>query len=247
MNISTLIKIEYTKLFRRSNILFLFLFLYLMLTPVGRVSDQFFDATSVNSLDFLKVTLQSISIFGMLLMAIFLVNNTGNDFNEGSYRKNLAVGLTKRDYFIGKLLLIFFFSVFVIVFTIFSYLSFGTFAYKLSLYSLFEEILSINLLNQFLALFNAGLFGLFFITVFRNRIIGLVFFPFWLFTEFVLLIVNELKTLKLPVGFFPGRACFNLYNSHVFDLEALVIVIVISIIFITSAWLGLFLREEKSQ
>lgn len=246
MNISTIIKIEYTKLFRRSNVLFLFLFLYLMLTPIQMIPHQFIGDSSVNYFDLLKPTLRYISIFGMLLMAIFLVNNTGNDFNEGSYRKNLAVGLTKKDYFTGKLLLIFFFSIFVIVFTIFSYLLLGKLAYKLSLYSLFKEMMSVNLLNQFLALFNAGLFGLFFITVFRNRIIGLVFFPFWLITEFSAFLLEKSETLRLYTHFWPGQAGFNLYNSLVFDLEALLIIIVISIIFVTSAWLGLLWREEKS-
>ena len=243
MDLKTLFKIEYIKLFRRSNVLFLFLFIYMCIPGTWSFESRGFAA----GLNFFEQTVLYVSVFfGILLMSIFILNNTGNDFNENSYRKNLADGMTKQDYSKGKFLLIIFFTIFVITFTLFVYFLFGSFTFNMTFTQLTSYISAISLINQFIALFYAGLFGLFFFLVFRNRIIGLVFIPFWGFTEFIFFILENSGTIKLYIDYMPLKACYNLYNSHVFDLKALVVVVVISAIFIITSWLSLYKREVKS-
>jgi len=246
MDLSTLLKIEYIKFFRRSNVLFFFLFLYLIITPIGRGLDMMQEGGVVNATDFYIGIAGSFSIFGMLLMAIFIVNSTGNEFNEGSYRKILATGLSKKDFFTGKFLLIIIAAFFVIFFSLLIYFAFGTLAIKASLYELINGINPVSILNQFTALFLAGIFGLSFIAGFRNRTIGLVFFPFWVFAELIVFLLDVTETARIPSAYFPGVAGWSLYNSSKFDSELFIIAAIFILIFLICAWSGLILREERS-
>ena len=246
MGLRTLLKIEYIKLFRRSNVLFFFLFLYLIITPIGRGLDLMQEEGLVNATEFYIGIVDSFSIFGMLLLAIFIVNSTGNEFNEGSYRKVLATGLSKKDFFTGKLFLMIIASLFVIFFSLLIYFAFGALTIKVSFYGLINGINPVSILNQFTALFLAGVFGLFFIAVFRSRTIGLVFFPFWFLTEWVVYLFGVTDTARIPSGFFPGVAGWSLYNSSNFDSGLFIIAVIIISIFLICAWSGLILREERS-
>jgi hypothetical protein len=221
--------------------------IYLFITPVSILRRELGETYLVTASELFFSIVNAFSLMVLVVVAIFIVNNTGNEFNEGSYRKSLANGLSHKAFFAGKLLIILFLVLFLVVSILLLYLSIGTLGYQFPIGELIRSISPFSLLNQTLAIFHAGLFGLFFIMVFRNRTIGLVFFPFWTVTEFVLHLFDRLQTFKGFTVYLPGVSGFRLFNSHGFDLELYIPVLVISAIFTISAWYGLVLREEKAQ
>lgn len=246
MSVRELVHIEYLKLFRKSNLLFLFLAVYLFITPIGRGFDELKVAENL-TVDILFFALvNSFSVMGLLLLAIFMVNNTGNDFNEGSYRKSIAIGLTRGDYLKGKLLLSGFLCMFVLVSTLLLYLIFSIFFLKAGFLEVLHGINFFSLLNQLIALSCAAFFGLFIIMVFRNRTIGLVFFPFWFITEFIVYLIDRSGTQRLFSVYFPGTSSYELYTMSAFDVKSMAITLIYATIFLTAAWYGLTMREEKA-
>lgn len=242
MNLKNLIHIEYLKLFRRSNLLFLFLAIYLFSAPLMRGFDKINQIENVTVDDFFVAMVNSFSIMGLLLLAIFMVNNTGNDFNEGSYKKSRAMGLSPGDYMKGKLLLSGFLIVFVILSTLLLYFIFTSIYLKPGFINIVLGVNFYSLINQMVALVSATGFGLFFIMVFRNRTIGLVFFPFWLITEFILFLIDRSGFLRLYSEFLPGVSAYELYTFTGIDITLLAVVIIYISIFFTGAWYGLTLR-----
>lgn len=241
VNYANALKIEFIKLFRRSNVLFLFLIVYLSLTPLS-LSHKMGSQGNEIRIFFTNFSIY-VSIISLLIMSIFFVNSVGNDFNEGSYRKLIAMGLTKKAYLMGKIVLVIVFSLFIFFFDIILYYFIGTLEYNYTLIDLIKSIPLIAIFNQIIALICAGLFGLFFITVFRNRIIGLVFFPFWLSLEFSFKILEKLKEVEF-VKYLPGNAFFNLFIKTSFVIENFIIVLSTGLLFIIASWAGLKYREE---
>lgn len=241
----TLFYLEYIKLLRKSNILFLFLAIYLFATPIGRGFDEINSAEQLSAEDIFIAMVNSFSIMGLLLLSIFMVNSIGNEFSEGSYRKNLAMGLTKTDYMKGKIMLILFLLLFIIVSTLVIYFIFSFFFLKSSFLEVFKAINLVSILNQSTALLGSSFFGLFIIMVFRNRTIGLVFFPFWFVTEFIVFIVNRSGNSRLISDYLPGVSFYGLYIKQMFDMHSFSIAVIYATIFFVSAWYGLELREEK--
>jgi hypothetical protein len=246
MTFANLARIEYIKLFRRSNLLFFFLAAYLFITPIGRGYDEIKTLENPVVSDFFIAMVNSFSIMGLLLMAIFMVNSTGNDFNEGSYRKGIAMGLPIQDYFKGKLVLTGFVSVFVILSVLIFYLIFAVFFLRADALEIARGIKLVSILNQFVALTGAASFGLFFIMFFRNRTIGLVFFPFWFITEFIVYLLDKSGRQRLLAEFFPGISTYELYTGMDLNIQTLMVVVIYITIFLTTAWYGLTLREEKA-
>lgn len=179
-------------------------------------------------------------------MAIFFVNSIGNDFNEGSYRKLIAMGLSKKSYLTGKALLVILVSIFIFFFNLTVYYTFGILNFDYAFIDLTRSIPYAGILNQIIALICAGLFGIFFISVFRNRTIGLVFFPFWLGIEFYLKLMEQIKNLQF-VKFIPGNALFNLYTKSTFESGTFIIVAFTGILFFIVSWIGLKYREEAGR
>ena len=239
-NYKIALKIEIIKLFRRSNVLFFFLIFYLSLTPL---SSTYQLDNIANDIDFFKNFSIKVSIFSLLIMAIFFVNNVGNDFNEGSYRKLIAMGLTKNSYLTGKIVLVLLFTLFIVFYNLVLYYIAGTIDYNFTFIDFIKSISFSAILNQITALICAGLFGLFFITVFRNRIIGLVFFPLWLSLEFYFKLLEKVNDVQI-VKFFPGNAFFNLFVKYTFVFEKFIIAILIGFLFLIACWAGLKYREE---
>lgn len=70
---------------------FLFLAVNLYITTSGTGYDELkVIENPVASVFFIEIV-NFFSVMGLFLMAIFLVNSSGNDFNEGSYRKRIAM------------------------------------------------------------------------------------------------------------------------------------------------------------
>ncbi len=235
--------LELARLFRRSNILFFFLFVYVLLTPIGRFIDH--TSHTTNASIFYEGFVHSISLFSMLLMAIFIVNNIGNEFNEGSYRKMLVVGLEKKEYFAGKLILVVIIAFLVTVCCSALYFLLGLLVVEGSILDLLIGLSFCGVLDQFFGLIFIGLFGLFFIMVFRSRTIGLVFFPFWFFTEFFAYLLSKTNKNLIIADYLPGVLGWRLHNSRFDNDLQILMVIIFTTIFITAAWYGLALREEK--
>ncbi|MFO8234678.1 MAG: ABC transporter permease [Bacteroidales bacterium] len=234
-------KIELVKLFRHSNVLFLFLIVYLNLTPIS-LSYQIVDSTTISD-DFFTNFSAHFAIYSLLIMAIFFVNSIGNDFSEGSFRKLIAMGLSKQSYLIGKILLIILFSLFILFLNVILYYILGILKFEYAFFDLTSSIPYAGIFNQTIALICAGLFGLFFITVFRNRIIGLVFFPFWVSIEFYFKLMEQIKDLYFA-KFIPGNALFNLYANPAFEFDSFIIIALIGSFFFIASWSGLKHREE---
>lgn len=236
-------KYEKVKLFRRSNVLFILLVIYLYLTPLS-VSSR--EVSSNSSLEVLFGSMMSsFSVVSLLVMSLFFVNSVGNDFVEGSYRKSLAIGLSKKEYLLGKLVLVLMFSTAIFLVNFLIFLIVAKFKINQNLPSVLEFVSIVIPINQILSLFCAGLFGLFFIVLFRNRVLGLVFFPFWLSIEFIARIYGVKKKVFPYSDFFPGNASYNLYNSIDFDWKYFLVITIISFLFIICIWAGLEYREEK--
>ena len=245
MSLKNLIHIEYLKLFRRSNLLFLFLTIYLFITPLTRAYDKIsrIESASVTVDDFFVAMVNSFSVMGMLLLAIFMVNNTGNDFNEGSYKKNLAFGLSPGDYMKGRLMLSGALIAFVMLATLLLYFIFSFIYFDTGFINVLRAVNIYSLINQAFALISAAGFGIFFIMVFRNRTIGLVFFPFWFITEFIVYLLDRSGRIRLLSEYFPGASAYDLYTFIGFDITLLAVVIIYITIFFTGAWYGLLLRR----
>ncbi len=246
MTFHQILHIEFIKLFRRSNILFFFLMIYVLNSPVYRATAAVREQPMMLSSAFFEiVTGSTLAIFGMLLLAIFMVNSIGNEFNEGSYRKSIAAGLKKSSFFYGKLFLILIPTLLIIFWILLTYSLLGIFAYDYSISNLLQGINIIKTLHVGIALYYAGLLGLFFISVFRNRTIGLVFFPFWFVPEFFLTVFSLTGRINIPHDFLPGAAGWQLFTSNGFEPKYLAIVALYSAICIIASFLALRLREEK--
>lgn len=244
-NILIPLKVERIKLFRRSNILFLLILAYLYLTPLSNFSLQ--TETIPNVLEFYTKLQIFLSPISLLAMALFFVNSIGNDFVEGSYRKLIAIGLSKKEYITGKLLLTLLFSILIFVMNLALYFIFGTTKLNASLSILSNHLTVALILNQILSLFTAGVFGFLIIAVFRNRVIGLVFFPLWLSIEIAFWFFEYRAENKILTTFSPGNALFNLYNTLNIEFMPLIIVVTTCILFLTIIYQSLKHRDEKSQ
>jgi hypothetical protein len=243
MNLKSIAQIEYYKLFRRSNILFLFLCVYLFVTPIARGYDNLKTIENAGIEQLYIAIVNSFAVMGLLFTAIFVVNSTGNEFTEGSYNKLRGMGLSIQDYFKGKLLLILLLNFFIVISILIVYFSFSPFFVKAGGFEIICGIKWAGIVNQLLSLFSAALFGLFFITVFRSRTIGLVFFPFWFFTEFIVLLLDRSGYQRLYADFFPGISSYELFVNPNFDISSMSVVIIYITVFATSSWYGLVLRR----
>ncbi|MDD4385013.1 MAG: ABC transporter permease [Bacteroidales bacterium] len=239
------LKVEFIKLFRKSNVLFLLVLAYLYLTPISTLLQE--TKTISNALELYTQSQISLSIISLLVMAIFFTNSIGNDFVEGSYRKLIAIGLNKKEYIIGKLLLTLLFSTLIFGMNLSLYLILGITKLDTSLSMLSSHLTVALVLNQILSLFTAGVFGFLFIAVFRNRVVGLVFFPLWLSIEFTFRLMEYHSEIKILTTFSPGNALFNLYNTLNIEFIPLIIVVTTCILFITIIYQNLKHRDEKSQ
>lgn len=237
------IQLELLRLFRRSNVLFLFLFVYLLITPVGRAIDYNSSHLALSAEVFFNIISNSFSIFGLLMIALFMVNSVGNEFNEGSYRRMLAHGHTKQKYYIGKLMLILIIGFMVVIVVVLSYLTLGNWIADIQFSTLLSSIPLLKTINQFVALIYAGLFGFFFILVFRTRTIGLVFFPFWGITELMIYAMEKAGKIKHVSMFLPGLVGWNIFNSHTMNMQIVLVITMYSLVFLSASWCGLSLRE----
>jgi hypothetical protein len=245
MPLIAMIKVEYLKLFRRSNLLFIFLSLYLFITPVGRGFDTLRENATVSAGGFLGVLSESMAIFSMLMMAVFMVNNLGVDFNEGSYRRSIALGMKKIEFFSGKVFLILLLSFGIILLKYCIYFVFGLALFKLPLTDLLLAFTDPNMIFFFVGLVFAGFFGMAFMTVFRNRSIGLVFFPIWMLTEIFVLAFSLSGRLGINHNLFPGIAGWQIQTTT--NTEPIIYFVVIGYfsVFILSSYFGLTLREVR--
>ena len=244
VDIRNVMRLELARLFRRSNILFFFLSVYVFITPIGRFSSSM--SQKISTEDMFTGTIESMSIFALLLMSIFMINNIGNELNEGSYRKMLALGLDKRQYFEGKLFLILLIAFSITLLCVVVYCMLVIFVVDNSIVDILSGINLYGALHQFIGLSFIGLFGLSFIMVFRSRTVGLVFFPFWFFTEFFAFLMTKTKTNILIADYMPGVLGWSLHNNQINSNQQVLMLIIYSTIFITTAWYGLVLRDEKN-
>lgn len=244
MTISQLFRIEFIKLFRRSNVLFFFLAIYVIITGYESGLSILREETEPLPIDLFKALSHGMSVWSLLFMALFMVNNIGNEIVEGTFRKNIAMGLSRRDYYLGKLILMVLFNFMVISFLWFSYFLFVLLSNRLSVLQI--EIPPLFIFTQFVSLSIAGLFGMCFIMAFRNRIIGLVFFPFWFVPEFFIFIMESSGRFGTSISdYLPGVTAFKLFSGSSHSWHVLVIGIVIAVMFGIISWFGLRLREEK--
>ena len=245
MSLKTILSLEFTRLFRRSSLVFLFLAMYVLLTPIGRGVDQFRSNETYLLSELYQIIAGSISIFGMLFMALFWVNNIGNEFNERSYRKLLVLGVQKKEYLTGKLLMSLLLAMVFLAFTLIVYVSLAIIFTEETIFVALGSISMASMFNQLLALYLPALFGLFIVIVFRSKTVGLIFFPFWFFTELFFYIQSMINHSNVFVGFLPGVIGWNMYNSHqLMEFKYYFAAIMYAVIFITSSWFGLKLRDD---
>ena len=237
------LKIELVKLFRKSNILSLLVFGYLYFGMLYTISQE--TKATPSELDFYTNLQIILSPIGLLVMALFFVNSIGNDFVEGSYRKLIALGLSVKEYLVGKLMLILLFAALILLSNTALFYLFGMVKLNSSTPVLLGCITIPSIVNQTIALFTAGVFGFLFVAVSRNRVIGLVFFPLWLSFEFVFRLMEYRSDTKLLTTFSPGNALFNLYNTTNADAKPLLVVLITGIVFVTTIYLSLKYRDVK--
>lgn len=239
------IRIEFIRLFRHSNVLFLFLAFHLLLSPLSLIHQIGNETLEINL--YYEYFSKHFSIFTLMIVALFFVNSAGNDFTEGSYRKLIAMGMKRVEYIIGKFVLLLIMSIVVILLMIVLTFLFGVFSFDYSFSDLLEAFLPVSVLNQLMALTCAGLFGLFIIVLFRNRVIGLVFIPFWLSAEFSLRILSERDGTLQIVNYLPGNACYNLYSEISFHQALFLKVFFLCTFFLVGIILIMNNREERGK
>jgi len=197
--------------------------------------------------DFFSAFYASVCAGALLLMALFGVNSAGKEFSEGSYRRALALGLTKTDFFNGKLQAISILGFIIISFSFLMFLLFTLFYTNNPFPFEISNIPFLSLFYKFFALIYAGILGFTFIISFRNTSFGLVFFPVLMFTEFILHISARMENNpSIFLNYMPGTVGWHLFNSNTFNLNAFGLVALYSIVLIVVGYLVLMIKEEKS-
>ena len=245
MHLKAIFKTEIIKLFRRSNLLFIFLAIYLLITPVGRAYDAMREKVLTDPVELLLVLSESMAIFGMLLMAAFMVNNTGAEFQEGSYRRSIASGMKKTEFFSGKILLILFIGLCLIAGKICLYVIFGITMFRFPSGDLFWSLIHPQLIRFYSAMVFAGLFGFSFISVFKNRSVGLVFFPLWMLTEVFIFGFSLSEKTALNHNLFPGIAAWQIQSSSPPEQSVFIVFLGYLMLFIASSYFSIMLREVR--
>lgn len=245
MPLVAIIKVEYLKLFRRSNLLFIFLSLYLFITPVGRGFDALREKATASAGELLGVLSESMAIFSMLMMALFMVNNLGVDFHEGSYRRSIALGMTRKEYFSGKIFLVLLLGFGILLLKTFLFVVFGLALFNLPFNELLPALADLNMIYFFVGLAYAGFFGMAFMSVFRNRSIGLVFFPIWMLTEIFIMAFSLSGRAVINHNLFPGIAGWQLQTATNTEPVVYIVVIGYFAVFVLSTYFGLSLREVR--
>jgi len=246
INPLVLLKIEAYKLFRSSNFVLFFLFLTFFMPSFSSIA-RIARMSGLSEPDFFSGYYASICAGALLLMALFGVNSAGKEFNEGSYRRALALGYSKTDFFLGKLQAISIFGLLIISFTFVMFVLIGLFEPSNPYYFQLSRIPFLSLGFKLFALFYAGILGFTFINSFRNTSFGLVFFPVLMFTEITLHIMARLENnLGSFVNYMPGTIGWHLFNANTFNPKAFGLVALYSIVLVVVGYWVLMIKEEKS-
>lgn len=224
MRPSVLARLEIIKLFRMSNFVLFFLFLTFFL-PQSSTMESVARISGLFEPDLFSAYYAKVCAGALLLMALFGVNSGGKEFSEGTYRRALAMGYTKTDFYLGKLQAISIFAILILFFTFMMFMLVGltepnlTFSFDLAIIPFF------SLAYKFFALFFAGVLGLTFIIMFRNTAFGLVFFPVLMFVEIFLNMIARIENqINSFVNYMPGTVGWHLFNTNDFDVKAISIV-----------------------
>ena len=245
MTICRLASLELLRLIRRSNVIFLFLCAYVLITPVGRALDQTLIQQDAPAILFYSMIINSTAPFALLLSALFMVNNVGNELQEGALRKLLSLGLTKNQFLTGKFVLVCLLSLIVIFSILLTSFGLGLLLVRTPFYDLLQSVSFIQLFNMVSSLIAAGMFGLSCILLFRSRAIGLVFFPFWASTELVFYLLAKAKKLPGFIHKLPGQLFWQTFNSHSIEPFSLFVLGLYTGLFFLLAWAGLYMRDVR--
>jgi ABC-type transport system involved in multi-copper enzyme maturation permease subunit len=247
MRPSVLARLEIIKLFRMSNFVLFFLFLTFFLPQSGTINSVARMSGLLES-DFFSAYFASVCAGALLLMTLFGVNSAGKEFSEGSFRRALAMGYTKTDFYLGKLQAISFFGILILFFTLLMYIVFGLTEFNLAFSFDLSTIPFFSLAYKFFALFYAGVLGLTFIIMFRNTAFGLVFFPVLMFTEITLHIFARLENqINSFVNYMPGTVGWHLFNTNDFDAKAFSMVAFYTIFLIGLSYWRLNTQELRPE
>ncbi len=157
----------------------------------------------------------------------------------------VALGMTKKEYFSGKIFLVLLLGFGILVLKSFIFIVFGLALFNLPFNELILALADINMFFFFVGLVYAGFFGMAFISAFRNRSIGLVFFPIWMLTEIFILAFSLSGRVVINHILFPGIAGWQLQTTTNTEPVVLIVVIAYFAVFTLSSYLGLTLREVR--
>ena len=236
--------IEFLKLKRRGN--FILLALMLLVYIGGSAIEIYQFEKGQNIISFVK-TMNSMaeSLIGFFLV-IFIIMNIGNEYSEGTLRKNIIDGYTRSQFFTGKLLLL-------LVITIGAYIL-GKFTLLIGgvVLNNFQNVLALFtpsfLINSFIKLLYSGIFALCLIYLTRNTTISIVIYFIWGTIENIVILLGHFKKNMDPglERFMPLTSIGNvLTTTELITISSIIISVVYVFVMLFLPYYFLLKRDIK--
>jgi len=190
MNLKTGISIEVIKLKRTGNYVILgvlLVLLFLMASLMFRISSGG-EANADYKLFFTSAASQGLSVV-RFLFTLFMMINIGKEFTERTLRKNIIDGVSRDEFFIGKVLLLFLAALFAFILLEIVFLAEGFLAgHGPDVFAIVEPIF---LLTSFFKILFAGIFGFFLIWLTQSLAASIVIYFAWGIVESIVIKLQQ--------------------------------------------------------
>lgn len=133
-----------------------------------------------------------------ILLSIFIIMNIGQEYKDGTLRKNIIDGFTRNDFYVGKISILLIAVIFVFLLSMFS-TTIAAIAMGKSI--ALQELFSANrLLPSFIKLAYTALFATFLIFTLRKTTISIVLYFLWQTIEGILNGLQHILTQQQGLG-----------------------------------------------
>ena len=190
MNLKSILGIEFIKLRKPANyiLLGLLLLLFVLIAVVGLKMSISVEPPS-NETTFNQVGSFGLSI-SKLLVTLFIIINIAGEYTDRSLRKSVIDGQLREDFYKGKFILLLLVSLFVFVLNVLNLLfESGLSGHLNETFALFTPAF---LIDSFLRIVFAGIWGFFLVFITQSVAISLVIYFVWGVVESLLIMIPQL-------------------------------------------------------
>lgn len=241
MKLSNILHIEILKLNSRRNyflisifILINFLLIAALFTLSLTLSSDHLNDTKIGEIqglqNFYNHFISTISFLPNIFIALIIMVNVGNEFNNGILRKNIIDGYSKHEYFLSKMCFIFYIAFIIFIIYHLTFLLFGKLLRAYSFTELFSVISIAGMIKLCIIFFSYSSIALLIVTLLKGMGSSIISLLSYIFIEKLLVFFDN---SMINIGY-SDYLPLNVLNkvTYLYQLSTLTIIQILIYLFI---------------